>query len=50
MTALKQQVCNVIVDVAQPGKVVRTSHLYTLIVHFLESLICELDRNHWQGF
>ena len=37
----------VIVDVAQPGKVVRTSELNILVVHFLESIICKLDQNHW---
>ena len=38
----KQQdvdVMNVIVDVAQPAKVVRTSHLHTLVGHFLDSVI-----------
>ena len=40
----------VIVDVAQPGKVVRTFELNTLVEHFLESIICKLDQNHWQGF
>ena len=47
---LKEHAFDVIVEVAQPGKVVRKSHLYTMVVHFLESIICELDQHLWQGF
>ena len=39
----------VILDVAQPTKVFRTFNLRTLVGHFLESIICDLEQNVWWG-
>ena len=47
--ALKQHNSNVIVDLARPMKVVRRSHIRTLVEHFLESIICDLEQNVWWG-
>ena len=49
VTALKQHNYNVIVDLARPMKVVRRSHIRTLVGHFLESIICDLEQNIWWG-
>ena len=50
VTALKQNNYNVIVDLARPMKVVRISHIRTLVEHFLESIICDLEeQNIWWG-
>ena len=45
VTALKQNNSGVIVDVAQPTKVVSRSQVRTLIGHFIGSKICDLEQN-----
>ena len=45
VTALKQNNSGVIVDVAQPTKIVSRSHVRTLIGHFIGSKICDLEQN-----
>ena len=49
VTALKQHDFSVIVDLAQPMKVVRRSHIRTLVGHFLENITCDLEQNIWWG-
>ena len=48
-TALKQHDSNVTVDLARPMKVVRRSHIRTLVGHFLENITCDLEQNIWWG-
>ena len=49
VTALKQKNSGVIVDVAQPTKVVSRSQVRTLTGHFIGSKICNLEQNIWWG-
>ena len=41
---------SVIVDLARPMKVVRRSHIRTLVGHFLENITYDLEQNIWWGF